>query len=160
MTTDELVIDNTNFDQHFHDARTHRPQRGQIIARYAAVAEFVNGRLKKDIVDLIYNKNRPEAATRVMRKLGCATDKDAIRVCREIAQDLVSGMTPHEVEEKVYKYTIEVFYYTLKENVPVDDPHWTAISLNNLDQFLDAAENKLRIKSKVISEPDNVQQAP
>jgi hypothetical protein len=127
------------------------------MARYAAVAEFVDGRLKKDIVDLIFNKNRPEAATRVMRKLGCATELDSIRVCREIAQDLLSGMKPHEVEQKVYKYTIEVFYYTFKENVPVDDPHWSTISLNNLDEFLDAAENKLRIKSKIINEPNNVQ---
>lgn len=154
----EEIIDESNFNEHFFDVRLHKPQRGQIMARYAAVAEFVNGRLKKDIIDLIYAKNKPEAATRVMRKLGCAAERDAIRVCREIARDLVAGLTPQEVEEKIYKYTIEVFYYTFKENVPVGDPHWSTISLKNLDEFLDAADNKLRMKTKIIkNETDHVE---
>ena len=151
MTTEaEIVIDDSNFTEYFFDVRKHKPQRGQIMARYAAGAEFIDGRLKKDVVDLIFNKGRPEAATRVMRKLGCATEKDSIRVCREIAQVLVAGMSILEVEQKVYKYTIEVFYYTFKENVPIDDPHWTTISLKNLDEFLDAADNKLRMTSKIV----------
>ena len=40
---------------------------------------------------------------------------------------------------KIYKYKMEVFYYTKREYVPVDDPHWTIISIANLDKFLDNA---------------------
>lgn len=146
----EVVIDESNFDSYFFDVRWNKPQRGQVMARYAAMAEFVDGRLKKDVIDLIYNKDKAEAATRVMRKLGCATEKDSIRICKEIAKDLVSGMTPEQVEDKVYKFTIEVFYYTKAEYVPKDDPHWSIISLKNLDEFLDASQQKIRVTSKVV----------
>lgn len=149
---EEVVIDASNFDSYFFDVRMNKPQRGQVMARYAASAEFVDGRLKKDIIDLIYNKDKAEAATRVMRKLGCATEKDAIRVCKEIAKDLVGGMTVEEVEQKIYKFTIEVFYYTKAEYVPKDDPHWSIISLKNLDEFLDASQKKIRIQTKVVED--------
>ncbi len=151
---EEEVIDAANFDEYFFDVRTHKPLRGQVMARYAATAEFVGGRLKKDVIDLIYNKDRPEQAIRLLRKLACATDKDALRVCREMAQDFVGGMTPAAVEEKPYKYVLEVFYYTKKEYVPTDDPHWSVISLQNLDEFLDAAGQKIQIKSKIMGDDE------
>lgn len=151
----ELVIDDTNFDQYFFDVRMNSPKRGQVMARYAAMAEFVGGRLKKDIIDLIVNRDKAEAATRVMQKLGCAVERDSIRVVKEIAKDLASGMTPQEVEDKPYKYNVEVFYYTQKEYVPTDDPHWSLIALKNLDEFLDAAGNKLQIRSRVVEKDVN-----
>ncbi len=153
----ELVIDEANFDSYFHDVRMNKPRRGQIMARYAATAEFCDGRLKRDVVGLILNKDKAVAATNVMRKLGCATQKDSIRICREIAADLVSGMTEEEVCEKVYKFGFEAFYYTKKEFVPVDDPHWSVISLKNLDEFLDGAQNKYKISSKIIDGNSNDQ---
>lgn len=152
MTEQEVEITAENFDQYFFDVRKNRPKRGQVMARYAAVAEFLDGQLKKDIVDLIYNKDRPETATRVMRKLGCATERDAIRICKEIAYDLAQGLTPQQVEQKVYKYVLEVFYYTEKQNIPIDDPHWSVIGLNNLDEFLDAADNRIKMKVKLADE--------
>ena len=148
----ELVIDQSNFDQYFFDVRTHKPKRGEILARYTASAEFIDGRLKKDVIDLIYNRDKAEAATRVMRKLGFATEREALRVCKELAKDLAHGMTPKEVEEKIYKYQVEVFYYTQKEYVPTDDPHWSIISLTNLDEFLDAAGQKINIKGRVVDQ--------
>jgi hypothetical protein len=63
-------------------------------------------------------------------------------------------MGPLEVENKVYKYKMEVFYYTKREYVPVDDPHWTVISIANLDKFLDNANQLVSIKSKII-EPES-----
>lgn len=154
VENNELVIDQSNFDQYFFDVRTHKPQRGQVLARYTASAEFVDGRLKKDVIDLIYNRDKAEAATRVMRKLGFATEREALRVCKELAKDLAVGMTPQEVEEKIYKYQVEVFYYTQKEYVPTDDPHWSIISLTNLDEFLDAAGQKINIKGKVVDQDE------
>jgi hypothetical protein len=148
----ELIIDESNFSEYFFDVRQNTPQRGQVMARYSAGAEFVDGRLKQDIIDLVRNKDKAAAASRVMRKLGCATEADSFRIPREIAEDLLSGMTAEQVEQKAYKYTIEAFYYTEKQHIPLDDPHWSVISLSNLDEFLDAADNKLKIRSKIVDE--------
>jgi hypothetical protein len=148
--TDEVVIDESNFSQYFRDCRISRPERGDVMARYCAVAEFVDGQMKQDIIDLLLNKDKAFAATQVMRKLGCANQKDAIKICRQVAEDLASGMTPEEVEKKVYEYELEVFYYTKKEYVPLDDPHWSIISIANLDTFLDASNQKITMKAKHI----------
>jgi len=148
--SDELVIDEKNFAQYFRDCRISRPDRGDVIARYSAVAEFIDGQMKRDIIDLLHNRDKAFAATQVMRKLGCATQADSVRICKEVCQDLAAGMSLKEVEQKVYTYNIEVFYYTKKEYIPIDDPHWTVIGINNLDEFLDKANQRLKITSKII----------
>lgn len=149
--TDELVIDETNFSEYFRDVRIHkRPERGEVMARYSATAEFVNGHMKRDIIDLLHNRNKVEAAIQVMRKLGSATEKDAIRICKEICRDLATGMSLKEVEDKTYRYQLELFYYTKKEHIPLDDPHWSVISLKNLDEFLDMAGQRVRMKSTLL----------
>ena len=153
MSDSELVIDQNNFEQYFFDIRRHKPQKGQVMARYIAVAEFVDGLMKKNIIDLLH-KDKAEAAVSVMRKLGCATEKDSIRIVREVCDDLVSGMTPEEVEAKIYKYTLESFYYTKKEYVPLDDPHWSLINIKNMDEFLDAANQKCKITAKIVDSID------
>jgi hypothetical protein len=128
------------------------------MARYSAIAEFIDGRMKQDIIDLLMNNEKAYAATQVMKKLGCATEFDSIRICKEVAEDLSSGMTPEEVEKKVYEYNLESFYYTKKEYVPVDDPHWTIISIANLDTFLDKENRIVSFKTKIV-EPDQTQEA-
>lgn len=150
--TDELVINESNFSQYFRDCRISKPEKNDVLAKYSAIAEFVKGRLKSDIIDLLSNySNKAEAAVQVMRKLGCAADKDAIRVCKEIAKDLHEGMSVQDVENKIYKYVFQMFYYTKKDYVPKDDPHWVLIGIENLDSFIDANGNEFVIKSKVIS---------
>lgn len=148
--TNELVIDENNFTQYFKDCRIHRPERGDVMAKYTAIAEFVDGQMKKDIIDLLMNKDKALAATQVMRKLGCATEYDAIRVCKQVAEDLASGMSPEDVEKKPYEYQLETFYYTKKEYVPVDDPHWQVISIANLDSFLDKNNRVVSFKTKIV----------
>lgn len=148
----ELVIDENNFSQYFRDCRTARPERGDVLARWTGRAEFLDGHMKRDIIDLLHNKDKAFAATQVMRKLGGATQHDAIRVCKEICLDLAAGMSLKEVEEKVYEYDVEFFYYTKKEYIPIDDPHWTMIGINNLDEFLDQANQRLKIKSRIIEQ--------
>jgi hypothetical protein len=153
--TDELIIDENNFTTYFRDCRISRPERSDVMARYSAIAEFIDGRMKKDIIYLLSSyDNKAIAATQVMRKLGCATEGESIRVCREIAEDLANGMDELEVENKIYKYKMEVFYYTKREYVPVDDPHWTIISIANLDNFLDNSNQLVSIQSKII-EPES-----
>lgn len=154
---EELIIDESNFSQYFKDCRISKPERGDIIARYSARAEFIDGQMKRDIIDLVHNKDKAFAATQVMRKLGCATQMDSVRVCKEICQDLATGMSLKEVEDKIYKYDIELFYYTKKEYIPIDDLHWTPIGIANLDEFLDKAGTRLSIKSKIVESGESVE---
>jgi len=153
-TNNEVVIDETNFEQYFFDVRMHTPKKGQVMARYAAVAEFVDGMMKKNIIDLL-KKDKAIAATQVLRKLGCATEKDSLRLCKEICEDMLVGLTDAQIEEKSYRYMIEVFYYTEQKNIPLDDPHWSVISIRNLDNFLDANNNVLNIKATIVEENKN-----
>lgn len=149
-TNADLVIDESNFSQYFRDCRISKPERGDVMARYSARADFLDGQMKRDIIDLVHNRDKAFAATQVMRKLGCATQMDSVRICKEICKDLASGMSLKEVEQKVYTYDIELFYYTKKEYIPIDDPHWTPIGIANLDEFLDQAGTRLTLKSKII----------
>ena len=151
--TDEFVIDENNFEEYFFDVRRHKPQRGQIMARFGAYAEFIDGMMKKNIIDLL-KKDKALAAIQVMRKLGCAVERDAIRICKEVCDDLAFGMTDDEVEKKIYNYEMESFYYTKKEYVPLDNPHWTVISVKNLDEFLDAKKNRVKMTAKIVNNVD------
>lgn len=153
--TEELVIDASNFDKYFRDVRKNRPERGEVMARYSAMAEFVDGMMKRDIIDLLMNRDKAIPATQLLRKIGGATEREAVRVCREICEDLASGLTPEEVEKKPYKYIMEFFYYTKKEYLPVDDPHWSLITLNNLDEFLDEVNENYTIKTRIIEPEEN-----
>lgn len=150
MTDQELVIDENNFNQYFFDARVHRPKKNQVLVKYSAMAELVDGPMKKNIIDLC-RKDKIHAATQVMRKLGGACERDSVRVLKEICMDLIKGFSDDEIEKKSYKYKLEMFYYAEKQYVP-DDPHWSAITINNLDLFLDSnnSNNKMLVKSKII----------
>ena len=166
---EEVEITEHNFEEYFFDVRQYDPKRGQILARYMAKAEFVNGHMKRNVIDLLKtHKNAGNTAPQVMRKLGLALEDDSIRICREIAQDLVSGMSENEVAEKAYPFTVECFFYAEKENVPVDDPHWDIVSINNLDKFLGENEvessdivDDVEIKTKIVfsedEEKDNIE---
>ena len=129
---DDVEITQNNFNEYFFDIRQHKPKKGQIMARYAAIAEFVDGGMKKNIIELL-QKDKANSAVKVMRKLGCATEKDSVRICKEICEDMLSGISIQDIEKKSYKFTMEIFYYTQKEHVPKDDPHWSLISIINSD---------------------------
>jgi hypothetical protein len=122
-----------NFDSYFFDVRKNGPKKGQVMAKFSAVAELVDeGRLKRDVIDLLLNHPRGgEAASKVMRKLGGAIERDSYKIPREMAEDLALGLTVDEVAAKPYRFVIEHFFYTQKEFVPVDDPHWELIPVLN-----------------------------
>ena len=42
MSDSELIIDENNFEQYFFDVRRHKPQKGQIMVKYTAIAEFID----------------------------------------------------------------------------------------------------------------------
>jgi hypothetical protein len=129
----ELVITEENFAQYFFDSRTHKPQRGQVMACYSAAAELREGPEKRNLVDLLTFTSKAEAATQVMRRLLHAHPRDSFRVPRQIVQDMLSGMTVEEIMAKPYKFTFQAYFYTFPEYVPKNDPHWSSISLYHVD---------------------------
>ncbi len=155
VINEDMEITEENFGQYFFDARQHKPQRGQVLAKYTAMAEFVDGHLKEQTIRLLTNTDKAYTVTQLMRKLGCANEIDSYRVPLNIAQDLADGMSPEEVESKPYKYQMEMFFYTWKECIPKDDPHWEIIGIKNLDDFLDNSDQEgeeIQVRARIVKD--------
>ena len=147
------IINEENFDRYFKDVRQNKPEKDDIIAKYSAIAEFVDGGEKRQIISLLMTtEDKMEATAQIMRKLLFASERDALKVPRIMAEDLISGMSTDEVAEKVYKYKVEIFYYTKKEHLPLDDPHWSSISI------IDMNEIDSKVKAKHFSDEENDQE--
>ena len=128
------TITDDNFSEYFHDVRKHRPQKGQILASWRASADFIDGWVKREVIDQLNTSEvGAESAVKIMRKLVGAIEKDAILVCLGIAEDLLSKMSMDAILKKPYHFTIEQFYWTMPEYVP-DDPHWTTTKVCDLTQ--------------------------
>lgn len=128
---EEIVIDGSNFEDHFFDVRKHGPKAGQVLAKFKAVAMFGNGPHKHDIISLL-KIDKAQQASMVMQKIHHAKEPDCYRLCREMCEDLMSGMSDNEVAQKEYEYILEAFYYTQRECVP-DDSRWETIQLLEFD---------------------------
>jgi len=152
----DLVIDESNFKDYFFDVRLHKPQRWQVMAAYTGMALLVNGKEKENLVDLLMQTTKVRAATQVMRKLFHACEEDAIRVPKRIIEDLISGMSRQEVLEKSYQFKAELYFYTKSEYVPQDDPHWSIVSIANLDDYLAKKEGDYVIMTKRIDPEENL----
>lgn len=126
----EIIIDETNFSQYFKDCRTTKPEKGDVMVSWNGMAELVEGRLKEDLVDFLLYKDKLNPAINLISRLGFATQKSSVSLCKEICNDALNGMDHDSILKKSYKYQIEVFYYTKKEFVPKDDPNWKVINLS------------------------------
>jgi len=149
-SNEEIVIDENNFSEYFRDCRNSKPEKGDIIAKYSAIAELVSGSMKQDVVNLLKNFDGAVAATKILKKLAFASERDSVRICREICEDLAGGLTEEEVDKKSYSYEMEMFFYTKKEFVPWDNPHWSSIGILNLDDYLNNEGQGLKIDSKIM----------
>src|SRR5438105_1641757 len=118
----------------FFDVRCNRPKKGQILALYTAMAEFISGPEKQNIIDLLKNTEKAIAVSQVMKKLICASELDSFRVPIAIAEDILKGLTDKEILDKIYKFKMEMYFYALPQDIPVDDPHWSTISLVDLTE--------------------------
>ncbi len=147
------IINEENFNQYFKDVRQNKPEKDDIIAKYSAMAEFIDGGEKRQIISLLMTtEDKMEATAQIMRKLLFASERDSLKVPRIMAEDLISGMSTEEVAEKPYKYKVEIFYYTKKEHLPLDDPHWSSISI------IDMNEIDSKVKAKHFSDEENDQE--
>jgi hypothetical protein len=153
MIPDDLIINESNFNEYFFDVRRSKPQKGQVIACYTAIAEFVGGPEKQQIIDLLKGTKKAEAISQVMRKLLGASELDAYRVPRMMAEDLADGLTEQQVLDKIYKFKFETYYYTWPECVPQNDPHWSIISILNTGMLTKervSEQDGLTIKAKLV----------
>jgi uncharacterized protein YfcZ (UPF0381/DUF406 family) len=132
---EELVIDESNFSEYFREVSKSKPQKDDIIATYRAKAKFVEGDIKKNVINLLQIDGNVNSAVKVMQKLAGATSTESIKVLKEISQDYLNGMSFEEIEKKEYDYIVEFFYYCKKEHIPNDDPHWSTIHIHNVEDF-------------------------
>lgn len=127
-TAEDLLA--ANFHEVFRDVSGSKPEPGDCMARYSAVAYLDDGGLKRTIVQLLREQeNGARLAATLMTRVGKARNAEAVRVPMEIAADLAAGMEEREVWEKPYRFVVEAFYYVKPEYVPADDPHWMTIPL-------------------------------
>ena len=153
---EELIIDNSNFEKYFKDIRFHKPEKGQVMAVYSAVAELVDGNLKQDMIYLLSHTPKYNETVTLFRKIGLADQDDAVRVCRELVEDLRNKMPTTEILKKPYTYKLKAFYWADKENVPKDDPHWSFVEFTNLDDHIERVEHVPggEIRSRMILKPE------
>lgn len=142
----DLIIDETNFDQYFKDISSSKPEKGDILACYTTKATLSGGDLKKDII--LAAEENIYSAIKLLQKIAKARYLDSIKILREIISDILSGKSKEEVESKEYEYIAEFFYYTKREYIPEDDPHWSTLKIHNINDF----KKNLNIKSKIVEE--------
>ena len=141
---EEIVIDSSNFSEYFFDVRQHAPKSGQIMAKFTAVALFGEGAEKTDIINLLQQDKAKQAAS-VMNRIHLAKEPDCYRVCAEICEDLfIHGLTVEEVQKKDYEFVLEAVYYTQREYIPKNDPHWETLDVLEYDE--ETGEYKSRIE--------------
>jgi len=149
-----VEIDESNFEQYFFDIRKNGPKPGQVLACYEAMADFVDGNMKRDVIHILMHSDKGgEAGPRLLRKLAGATESSAFRVIREMVKDLLSGMSSEEVAKKAYEMRCQHFYYTQKECLPEDDPHWWSTCL--IDVNHPSQEEINRVMSELSQESQN-----
>lgn len=133
-----MTLTENNFTEHFFDVRRQGPRKGQVMARFSAMADLVDDWVKCNMVTLLLKQKKgSESVCKIMANMIGATEKDSIRIPLEMATDLANGMTTQQVLEKPYRFKLEQYYWTTKECVP-DNVHWSVIDILNkeqLDQF-------------------------
>lgn len=141
---EELIINDDNFNDYFFDVRINRPKKGQVMAKYTAVAYFVASPQKMDIIKLL-KTDKATSAAQLMKKIHLAKEPDCFRVCREICEDINSGMSDEEIMNKEYQFIIQAVFYTKSEYVPKNDPHWETLSLLKFNPESNSFESSIEI---------------
>lgn len=131
---EELIIDESNFDQYFFDVRKHEFKKGQVIACYTSNAEIVEGLDKDRLINILLTPGAGLAAIQFMKKVFLAVEKDSIFVPIEILNDFKKGCSREYVSKKPYLFTMQMLFYTEEQYVPKNDPHWSIIEIigNNI----------------------------
>ena len=119
----------------FRLVRDHKPEHGDVICKYNAVAYFVNGDVKRNIIHQLLNSdNSLHVCLNQMLYLVNARYKEALECLKQMLNDLSAGMTEEQVLMKEYRFVVEMFYYTKPKFFPKDNEHWTLITLKNIEE--------------------------
>jgi len=129
--SEEIEITEENFSEYFRDARKFKPQAGEVLAKFTAIANFVPSQAKRDIIYLLKLDKAKEAA-QVMNRIHGAKPPWSYRVPRLMAQDLLKK-TEKEVEETPYEMLVEYLFWTKKEYVPKGNQHWELLDVLQYD---------------------------
>jgi hypothetical protein len=132
MDDTEIVVTEENFSEHFKEAGKQPPKRGEVLAIFRAVAELVDGDLKRDIINKLQNEDGGvRFAIQVLIKACKMSYRESLKICKEIMTDLES-QSIDEVLAKPYKFLYENKYFVKKELVPQNSPHWEIVSLKSV----------------------------
>jgi hypothetical protein len=135
--SEEIHIDSSNFSEYFFDVRKHKPTHGQVIARFRAIAELINGDEKRFMIKTLQRADSARSVANIMTKVFNANRESSLQIPLEIAKDMLDGMTEEEVAEKPYEYTAEFYFYTMPDYVPLDDPHWEITEILDLGTYIE-----------------------
>jgi hypothetical protein len=146
----DIIVSDEDWGKYFFHVRLNKPKKGQIIARYTAMADMIEGFEKKNIINMLKNTDQVVPVTQAMTRCLNATELESYRVPRRMVQDMIDGMTEEQVYQKPYRYQMEMLYYAFPEHIPQNDPHWSAVSISNLEDAI--AMRDPRIESKILFE--------
>jgi hypothetical protein len=132
MSDEKIVIDENNFAQHFKEAGKFPPDKGDSMAIFRACAEFVDGDIKRDVVNkLKQTDGGARFAIQILMKKCNMSYRESIKICKEVCKDLES-MSEEDVLNKPYKFLYENKYFVKKELVPENNPHWELVNLKSV----------------------------
>ncbi len=124
-TTEELVIDETNFSDYFREITKSMPAHGDALVCFRALAHFCDGPLKQEVINLLrYEFGSVQKCVGRLIRFGGATREQAVKLLLDISKDLMDGMNVNDVLKKEYPFVFEKMYYAKPEHVPVDDKRW------------------------------------
>ena len=146
----DLVINESNFNEYFFDVRLHKPKPKQVMASYTVIAELNDGPEKRQIIELLRLTDKVSSAIQIVQKGLSAKERDSYRLLREMAEDLLSGMSVEDVAAKPYQFTMELCFWTQVEHIPRNDPHWACVSILNLEDYF--AKKDITVTSKIIED--------
>lgn len=109
----------------FFDAAKHEGKPGQIAICYNNSVELLDCPFKDMIIETLQAGDAGKAVN-FLTKIGRASSLGAYQLCREMSTDLLNGSVK-AVQQKPYKYIVQLFFYTSPEHFPHDDPHWSFI---------------------------------
>ena len=121
------MTEEQEFWSKFFDVKKHKPQKGQIMVVYEAIASLVKGAEKQQLVNLLCQPDKAIPVSQMMKNVFNACEEDSVSVPLQMLQDLREGMSIDKVLKKPYKFKMQMFFYTWPECVP-NDPHWKSIS--------------------------------
>jgi hypothetical protein len=125
----ELVIDDTNFSQYFREINKAAPAQGDSLVVFRALAYFCEGALKQEIIDLLrFEFGSVKKCVGRLIKFAGSTREQAVKICLDLAKDLIDGISLEDVKKKEYPFVFEKFYYVNPQYVPEDDKRWQILT--------------------------------